>query len=532
MAYRDLVRDWHKGILALEEGDWASALQIFRSIETPSSKTEFNIGCIHLLRGDLEEALEAFDQAVSKDKCLAVGFYQRGYVRLRLERYEEALNDCRLALDHLRKNSFIDYKQLGLKFVLCAWEVLYNTAAVYCRLGKWQDAQCTLEEAFEWIPKGQTLCLSAALEQVQERLFLEPRSIPEGEFFRPRKEDVEELEAKDFLGCPKVISSAFEEDNASSFQGLQSQGCYNPGMDPSREQEAGYYYLVASYYPERGCPLKAGSVVYILSMGPGSHAAGIFEGQKVCIPISHLEPMCPAGHSKGEIHSGIPLPPEKVPPNRPPKLQRMQPPVPTERCVDMNGADPKEALQAELLSCVQAPSAQEEVSPINSRPVQLTVHGSYTADMQMSSAPSLAHLRALLQGECHRQVERMTLRYRPPGSDELIPIISDEELRKVWQEVQSSHLTLWCQGKDNCTDRRVLYQMVAQHSYSAQGVEDLDFKEGDILEILSEVNEEWLEGRCKGTVGIFPKCFAVRGSPAAALPPPPFPGTVASPPGD
>ncbi|KAL8174306.1 UNVERIFIED_CONTAM: hypothetical protein K2H54_041671 [Gekko kuhli] len=292
-----------------------------------------------------------------------------------------------------------------------------------------------------------------------------------------------------------------------------------------REQDGGYHYLVAPYYPERGFPLKAGSVVYVLSMGPGSHATGIFEGQKVCIPTSHLEPVSFAGRSKGEIHSGIPLPPEKVPPNRPPERPRMEPGGPTERNVGMNGADPKADLQV--------PLAQEDVSPTNSRPILLTIHGSYTASMQMSSAPSLADLHAMLLEECCRQAQKMTLRYRPLGGDELIPISNDEELRKVWQEVQSSHLTLWCQGKDNSTDRRVLYQMVARHSYSAQGLEDLSFKEGDVLEILSEVNEEWLEGRCKGTVGIFPKCFAVRESTAAAtLLPSPSPDTVASPSSD
>ncbi|XP_077160935.1 NADPH oxidase activator 1 [Paroedura picta] len=356
MAYRDLVRNWHKGILAVEEGDWALALKIFQSIERPTSKIAFNIGCIHLLKGDLAEALEAFDQTVSKDKCLAVGFYQRGYVCLLLERYEEALNNCQLALTHLRNNSFIDYKQLGLKFVLCAWEVLYNTAAVYCQLGKWQDAERTLEEAVGWTPKGQSIRLTPALEQVQDHLFLEPRSLPRGEFFRPRKEDVEELEAKDFLGQPKVISSAFEEDNASTFQSLQSQ----------------------------------------------------------------------------EIHRGIPLPPEKVPPSRPPNQSKMESPGLMERNVGMNGAGPK-------------------------------------ADLQ---------------------------------------------------------------GKDSSIDRRILYQMTARYCYFAQGQEDLNFKEGDILEILAEVNEEWLEGRCRGNVGIFPKCFAVRENTAATVPPAPSPGALASPSGD
>ncbi|KAL8174308.1 UNVERIFIED_CONTAM: hypothetical protein K2H54_041685 [Gekko kuhli] len=58
MAYRDLVRNWHQGILALEEGDWALAVKIFRSIEGPPSKIEFNIGCVHLLKGNLADALE------------------------------------------------------------------------------------------------------------------------------------------------------------------------------------------------------------------------------------------------------------------------------------------------------------------------------------------------------------------------------------------------------------------------------------------------------------------------------------------
>lgn len=38
-------------------------------------------------------------------------------------RYEEALSDYQMALAHLRENPFIDYKQLGLRHVLYAWEV-------------------------------------------------------------------------------------------------------------------------------------------------------------------------------------------------------------------------------------------------------------------------------------------------------------------------------------------------------------------------------------------------------------------------
>uniref|UniRef100_A0A8D2IUI9 NADPH oxidase activator 1 n=1 Tax=Varanus komodoensis TaxID=61221 RepID=A0A8D2IUI9_VARKO len=201
MGYRELVRLWNEGVLALEKGDRAAALRLFRGIAGPTSKIHFNIGSVLLLQGDLDRALEAFDQAVCKDSCLAVGFFQRGYVCLR---YEDALNDFQSAWMHLRKNMCIDYKQLGLKFVLFAWEVLHNMAAAHCWLGRWQDARRVLEEAGSSSLKGPRAQLRTALEQVQDHLFLEPRSVPLGEVFRPPAKDVDELEEKDFLGQPKV----------------------------------------------------------------------------------------------------------------------------------------------------------------------------------------------------------------------------------------------------------------------------------------------------------------------------------------
>lgn len=91
--------------------------------------------------------------------------------------------------------------------------------------------------------------------------------------------------------------------------------------------------------------------------------------------------------------------------------------------------------------------------------------------------------------------------------------------------------------------------MVALYDYTAQGPEDLEFSEGNTIDILGEgealqfvahlcgtelhfpfvlstsqksltgcmlfpvtfaVNEEWLEGHCAGKIGIFPSCFAYR----------------------
>ncbi|XP_066466970.1 NADPH oxidase activator 1 [Tiliqua scincoides] len=483
MAYRELVKEWHRGVLALEKGNWESALRIFGCIENPSSKIDFNIGCVHL---------RAFERTVSKDRCLAVGFYQRGYVCLRLERYEEALNDFRLALTHLRKNACIDYKQLGLKVVLCVWEVLYNTAAAHCRLGNWQDAWQTLEEAIGQDPKGQNPHLDGALERVQKQVFLEPRSIPQGEFFRPQKKDVDELESKDFLGQPKVISSAFEDDTESGFPRVQqSQGSSKPGEDPSSKGDHGSLGLTAPYSPEEN-GLKTASTLQASSAGLNSHTTGFNERRKV--------------------GPGLPLPPGKVAPSQLHERQKVQLPELAERKIDQEDANSTHSGRAleSSLALEDIPPTQREDPRSDGDPILLKVHGSYVMNIKLSIAPSLSDLRALLQEECHRQAQQMTLGYKSPGSNELTLIHSDEELRNVWQGAEGRHLTLWSQSQGTSANRPVLYQMLARHSYTAQGPEDLNFKEGDKLDILSEVNEEWLEGRCDGSVGIFPKCFAAR----------------------
>ncbi|XP_063172524.1 NADPH oxidase activator 1-like [Candoia aspera] len=233
MAFQELVREWNRGVLALEKGNLDPALNIFHGIENPPSKIDFNIGCLYLQQGDLDQALEAFDRTISKDNCLAVAFFQRGYINLQLGRYEEALKDGRLALLYLRNNSCIDYKQLGLAFVLCTSKVLYNMAATHCRLGRWQEAQDILEEAARQMPKGQTVI---ALKHVQDHLLLEPLSVPPGTIFRP---PMEELEEKDFLGQSKVISSAFEEDPGMGTRSPKPQKVIQgipspPGIMPPR----------------------------------------------------------------------------------------------------------------------------------------------------------------------------------------------------------------------------------------------------------------------------------------------------------
>ncbi|KAM4760882.1 NADPH oxidase activator 1 isoform 3-T3 [Cyanocitta cristata] len=318
MAYRELVRRWHEAVRAADRGHWDAALDTFGGIAEPPARICFNMGCVQLLAGRPEAALRAFDETIAKDNSLAVGYFQRGFVHLQLEMYEEALSDYHMAFSHLRQNPFIDYKQLGLRHILYAWEVLYSTAAVQCHLQQWQEARVTLEKAVVWRPERRTAILELALERVQDHLFLEPMLVPLGELFRPRKKEVEQLDSKDFLGKPKVISSIIPNDEYIGFEPLrpQKQGFYEPSPDALRDAESGYHRVVSRYRPEEpaGPEVAAGSLVFVLSRGADGWATAIHDGQKLHIPSSLLEPA--SRMDKWKNSTGIPLPPAQVPPSR------------------------------------------------------------------------------------------------------------------------------------------------------------------------------------------------------------------------
>ncbi|XP_064892264.1 NADPH oxidase activator 1 isoform X2 [Columba livia] len=507
MAYRELVRRWHQGVLAADGGDWDGALEIFGGIPEPPARICFNMGCVQLLAGRPGEALRAFDKTLAKDNSLAVGFFQRGFVHLQLEMYEEALSDYQMAFSHLRKNTFIDYKQLGLRHILYAWEVLYSTAAAQCRLRQWQEARATLEKAVVWRPEGRTAILDMALEHVQDCLFLEPMQVPLGEFFRPRKKEVEQLDSKDFLGKPKVISSIIPNDEYFGFEPLrhQKQGFYEPSADALRDGESGYYRVSSQYYPEGSEKLavKGGSLVFVLARGGDGWATAIHDGQKLHIPSSLLEPV--SKMDKWKISNGIPLPPAQVPPSR---LHVKQNPGNPES----PGGENASANDAGAQMDVKIPPTQGEASPSPDRPVLLRVRCECSVVVRAGEVPSLPELRALLRERFGLQAERGELSYRHSDGKELGAVSGEEDLQKMWQQLTDGRLTLCCQDSDSHSGRPVLYRMLARHSYFAQGPGDLEFSKGDVLDILSEVNEDWLEGHCNGQTGIFPKCFATQTS--------------------
>lgn len=50
----------------------------------------------------------------------------------------------------------------------------------------------------------------------------------------------------------------------------------------------------------------------------------------------------------------------------------------------------------------------------------------------------------------------------------------------------SCHCAIMLQAEDPLASRTILYQMVALYDYTAQGPEDLEFSEGDTIDVLGE----------------------------------------------
>nr|XP_045376786.1 NADPH oxidase activator 1 isoform X6 [Camelus bactrianus] len=466
----DLVRDWHQGAQAVERGDWDCALRLFSGIPEPPARLCFNVGCVHLLAGDPEAALQAFDQAVTKDTCMAVGFFQRGVANFQLERFWEALSDFQLALAQLRDNATIDYTQLGLRFKLQAWEVWFNMAAVQCQLGLWAEATCSLEKAISQGPDGARDDLDVALGQVQVRAQkqapLQPRQVPGGEVFRPHRRRLEHLEPVDFLGKAKVVACTVPDDQHEDIQ-------------PQQPQVHDVHGEAGPWAATRACdnrPYRAGTL---------------------CDPRTPLD-------AEMEVSAG----------------QAGQADPCTLATSDEQGTPVEQAGQqvppGPLVAGEPGPGSSEDPAGVREVAaggpeslVTIMVQCAFTLALKAPRGADLSSLRALLSQALPPQAQHGQLRYRDPGDDRCwVPLTGEEALQRAWQSAAASRggLQLQCQGVGG---RPVLYQVVAQHSYRAQGPEDLGLRPGDTVDVLCEVDQAWLEGHCDGRIGIFPKCFVV-----------------------
>ncbi|XP_026866665.1 NADPH oxidase activator 1 [Electrophorus electricus] len=513
MLYTELIRLWDEAVRAVDAQDLHRALASLNLITEPTSRTLFVTAAVHLSLRQIDLAIKALDQVIAKDERLAVGFFQRAAVHMMANRLEEALRDCMWAQKYMRDNAVIDYKQLGLRYKLYSWQVLYNAAAVYCRMNQWEKAEQTLLSASQE-RGGRGSQMDSAMSNIARREVIVPLMVPEGLVFRPRKQDVEELHPRDFLGKAEVIISDIPNDDFGGFEPLRLQkpGYYEPKVEEGQDSR---YMRVKCKYVARGAgelTVPVGAHVFVFSDNDRDGLATvIYDGKRGLLPNHLLEPVTKKTKSKNKKDSlphGIPLPPSLKPPTRPQTVTSSPPDL----------APPSPSTTQPSSAGLQ--QAQQPTSPI-ANPAQQTkgagsailkVHYRYTIALSVPLDTPYHELQERIAQKLGQPSAFIRLRHKQHGSPVLRPLEGDGRVEGLAKVVESGRATLWCQPEDPLAGRTILYQMVALYNYVPQGPEDLEFSEGDTIDVLSEVNEEWLEGHTGGNIGIFPSCFAYKES--------------------
>ncbi|KAK5931797.1 hypothetical protein CgunFtcFv8_003564 [Champsocephalus gunnari] len=530
MLYTELLRLWDGAVQRADSQDWEGALSQLQQISEPTSCTLFNTASAHLMLGQLHLALKALDLTIGKDERLAVGFFQRAAVMMQIDRLEEALSDCIWAQKHMRGNTVIDYKQLGLRFKLYSWQVLYNAAAVYCRMGQWEQAREVLLSASQERGEVRGGNIEAALDSVLREEVLAPLLVPDNVVFRPRKQDVEQLQQRDFLGKAKVISSMIPNDDFGGFEPLRLQkpGFYEPKVDG--DQDSRYMRMRVPYMARGPHQLTVPGRALVFLFGEEDRdgmATVIYDGQRGLLPMSLLDPAdvkTSKGKKQNRVPSGIPLPPGLTPPTRP-KAQHS--PAARPRVSFSSDTPPPSYSTATHATATRAPPSAsdppqytdspardphaDEAQGAESGRVLVKVHFTYTVALSVPLEMTNDEIKNCIAQKLDQPASQLRLRYKQHGSQMLIPLGGEAGPGRTVQEVaEAGRVTLWCQKEDPLANRSILHQMVALYDYTAQGPEDLEFSEGDTIDILGEVNEVWLEGHSAGNIGIFPGCFAYR----------------------
>ncbi|KAG7488772.1 hypothetical protein MATL_G00038520 [Megalops atlanticus] len=491
MSFVNTIREWDEGVALADKRDWAAALRVLSKILDINSKIFFNIGCLHLIIQELDAAEKAFDNSIRKDEHLAISFFQRGITFYKKQKFEECLSDFQKAWTELRGNQLIDYKPLGLRYKLYACEILHNVALAQAQLGQWEKAQESLLVALSLKTESKHGHIDQALESVLKQKLFEPVEIEEGVLFRPGKHYVAELEKKDYLGKAKVVASIVPSDDFSGFAPLQPQVEEVPTRqkvpEVLRALEGEPHSVLYEFLPETPEELAVlpGNIVFVLQKGTDNWASVVFNGKKGLVPYNFLEPLEITLSSKQEQEvtpcKAIPAPPGEEPPSRP------------ERTALDHSQD---------LSAMKTSNEDDKTQ-------FCIVKVQFKYSIAIRSAIGVPYT-TVLQQICKKlklPIQTVTLSYKKAESDERV--IADEiEMENIWRSVESGRLTLWCDvSKDKENWSHGLNKMVALHSFEASCPEDLEFCQGDVITVLSKVNEEWLEGQCNGKVGIFPARF-------------------------
>ncbi|KAM9324720.1 neutrophil cytosol factor 2 [Gastrophryne carolinensis] len=517
MALVEIMRVWSDGVAAADKGDWRGALHSFTSITEPRAKIFFNIGCCHLVTGNLKEAEKAFTSTLEKDKHLAIGYFQRGVVFFKEGNYKEALQDWVHCFTELRGNQLIDYKILGLSFKLYSCEILYNVALGHAKVGNWAKAEENLILALsQKVEPRHGTKIEKAMQEILKQKDFPAAEMPKSRLFYPNERLVEQLEKKDYLGKATVIASVVDKDSFSGFAPLRPQDDSQPPRPKTpeilRTLQGEPHRVLFEFTPETVEELEVmpGNIVFVLKKGNDNWATVLFNGKKGIIPCNYLEPVELKFKSKNQAA-------EVTEDELPSKSQTTDMEIPAPPSTSAPRITVNHEGKEETPSSKEKPPESTAPPQTNKPSYLVKVYYKYTVAIQVSHKLSYGDLLIIVSGKLKVTPCSITLSFREGDTD--VPLTTDN-VERAWALSTDNCLKLKCTDV-HAEERQVSMEteapaqpdvkiemmVVALFNYEASQPEDLMFKKGDVIKLLNKVSEEWWEGECHGKIGIFPSAF-------------------------
>jgi tetratricopeptide (TPR) repeat protein len=199
----------------------------------------FNIGAVHLVLGQAEQAVASFSKAVKADNYLAIAYFQRGAAQFMLENYTAAVADftecfevslfistvtCMVSYvrssltlffpcffpvpktsQAMRSNLVIDYKQLGLDYRLSSCEIMFNRGVCKLRLGEEGPAFEDMLAARAMKGKPEHAIVDEVCKSPSRAvsIFIMPMEL----VFRPLSEKVKNATKVNYLGKSQIVAA-------------------------------------------------------------------------------------------------------------------------------------------------------------------------------------------------------------------------------------------------------------------------------------------------------------------------------------
>ncbi|CAH2311327.1 neutrophil cytosol factor 2 [Pelobates cultripes] len=508
MALVEIMRLWSEGVVAAEKGDWNEALKCFTSISDPRAKICFNIGCCHLVLENLQLAEEAFTLTIERDNHLAVGYFQRGLVFFKSGKYMSALQDWVRTFTEMRGNQLIDYKILGMTFQLYSCEILYNIALAHAKLGEWAKSEENLLLALSQKsePRHSTK-IDKALQNILKQKDFPLAQMPKGKMFQPNEKLIEQLDKRDFLGKALVVASVVDKDSFSGFAPLQPQ-TRNPPPRPKTPEvlttlQGEPHRVLFEFNPETSEEIQVmpGNIVFLVMKGADNWATVMFNGKKGIVPYNYLQPVelrfqqtQPAASHEVPSTSvppeqiDIPAPPTIVPPARP--------------------------------NTVKSSTNEKQKTACSEHLYMVKVYYKYTVAIQTPHKLAYEDLLLLISSKLKCTPCSIKLSFKDGDAD---VTLNKDNIEKAWELITDNCLKLKCTDLEAEESPVVVEEIDSQNTlqdqgnteihvtalfdYEASQPEDLSFKKGAIIKVLSKVSKDWWEGEHQGKVGIFPTAF-------------------------